>query len=501
MITMVKRLSINQMLFTSHLCLALLIIAGLSLTRYESEWDRQVDYSAAFANQTLQSQVHFFSTSVSGMNYANLTMPSTLGHLTPIDDLQFVEINGVSDYSGKTVHVRYVPKHNKVWRVDVVQQDLDIVQAQVLKLEALLKRVETHNTIETRKLNYLLGKARSEYDALKNSYQLASDEIVAWDKPQGSIGSFYLDEQRYVLHVELPLRNKNGGYIWAVFDASQLADIRKTLIREIGFEAIVALLLAICLAYWVTIWIVSPLKNLAKSMNSETRYHGINDLVELERHDEIGQLARAYKGLLIKVDQQFDSLRAKSDADSLTGLGSRYKYSRTALPYIQKNIQQGKFVGLMICDIDNFKAYNDIYGHMKGDKALADVAGKLQNALTNVDMAFRYGGEEFVILCARHDRDELERTSELLRRAVEQLALDHVGNAEYGKVTVSIGGALAQRDSLHRCDDGFEELVESLFSTADRTLYECKRSGRNRVAWASVFTTQLALYKKESSLV
>ena len=69
MSTVFKRLSINQMLFMSHLCLVLLVIAGLSITRYESEWQRQVDYSAAFANQALQSQVHFFSTSVAGVNY------------------------------------------------------------------------------------------------------------------------------------------------------------------------------------------------------------------------------------------------------------------------------------------------------------------------------------------------------------------------------------------------------------------------------------------------
>ncbi|EGU45950.1 putative diguanylate cyclase (GGDEF domain) [Vibrio ichthyoenteri ATCC 700023] len=501
MITVIKRLSINQMLFMSHLCLVLLVIAGLSFTRYESEWQRQVDYSAALANQALQSQVHFFSTSVAGVNYANLTMASVVERLASIDDLEFIEVKGVSDYSSQEVYVRYIPTYGKVWRANVTDQDLQLSYERVTRLKAQLKTVETHNTIEVRKLNYLLVKAQAERDSLTNSNKLALNEEIRWLRPLSNDERFYLDEQSYLLNIEIPLRNNNGGYIWAVFDASKLAAIKKNIIREIGFEAIAALLLVICIAYWVTHRIVSPLKNLAISMNSGARYKTMKDLDELNREDEIGQLARAYKGRLMKIDQQLDSLRAKSDADLLTGLGSRYKYSRTALPYIQQNVLRGKYVGLMICDIDNFKAYNDIYGHMAGDDALASVAGQLQSKLTNVDMAFRYGGEEFVILCARHDREELERSSELLRRAIEQLAIEHIGNADYGRVTVSIGGALAQRNSLHRCDAGFEELVESLFSTADKTLYECKRTGRNRVAWASVFTTQLAVYKNESSLV
>ena len=501
MSTVFKRLSINQMLFMSHLCLVLLVIAGLSITRYESEWQRQVDYSAAFANQALQSQVHFFSTSVAGVNYANLTIPSIVEHLASVNDLQFIEVKGISDYSAQEVHIRYLPAYGKVWRANVTPQELQSSRDRVASLQAMLKSVETHNTLKVRKLNYLLLNARAEYRSLLKSSDLAQSEVIEWSKPLDTNQGFFLDEHRYLLNIEIPLRNQNGGYIWAVFDASKLAAIKKNIIREIGFEAIVALLLVICIAYWVTYFIVAPLKNLAVSMNSGARYKTMKELDELHREDEIGQLARAYKGLLMKIDQQLDSLRAKSDADLLTGLGSRYKYSRTALPYIQQNVLRGKYVGLLICDIDNFKAYNDLYGHMAGDDALANVAGQLQQRLTNVDMAFRYGGEEFVILCARHDREELERTSELLRRAVEQLAIDHVGNGDYGKVTVSIGGALAQRDSLHRCDAGFEELVESLFSTADRTLYECKRAGRNRVAWASVFTTQLALYEKESSLV
>ncbi|MBA5762640.1 sensor domain-containing diguanylate cyclase [Vibrio sp. 404] len=491
MIALVKRLTVSQTLFLSHLLLALLIISGMSVARYESEWHRQIRFSAALAKQSLQSQVHMFSTAVSGLNYASMTLTSTVETLSAIDDALFIEVSGRSDHTNRSVVVRYIPKTKMVWRADVENGEMDTSMARIGKLEALLKQVESYNTLESRKLNYLLEKARSEHRLLENSDVMAESYTLDWDKPLDVDEPFFLDDNNYVLHVVLPLRNKNGGLIWAVFDAQELAQFKTALTRSIALQALIALFLALAVVYWVAHWIVNPLNNLASSMGGSASYRSLDAFPELERDDEIGQLARAYRGLLLKIDQQLDSLRAKSDADSLTGLGSRYKYSRTVLPYIERSIHSGQVVGLMICDIDNFKAYNDIYGHMQGDRALVSVANSLQAQLTNVDMAFRYGGEEFVILCYRHDRKELERVSELLRRSVENTNLIHSGNPNYEKITVSIGGALAHVDSLTGEPIDYEQLVESLFTTADRVLYECKRSGRNRSAWASVFSTQI----------
>lgn len=497
MIALAKRLTVSQTLFLSHLLLALLIISGMSVARYQSEWHRQVNFSAVLAKQSLQSQIHMFSTAVSRENYASMTLSSTVDTLSAIENALFVEVSGTSDYSDKSITVRYIPSARAVWRTDVVRGEMTASIEHINKLEERLKRVEYHNTLESRKLNYLLEKARSEHRLLENSDAMAASSSVDWQKPSSVKEDYFLDDKKYVLHVVLPLRNKNGGSIWAVFDAQELKDVRSTLTDSIALEALIALLVALSIVFWVAHWIVHPLKNLAKSMGGSVSYRNLGALPELDRHDEIGQLAQAYRGLLLKIDQQLDSLRAKSDADSLTGLGSRYKYARTATSYIQRNVSKGKVVGLMICDIDNFKAYNDIYGHMQGDNALVNVATQLQAPLTNVDMAFRYGGEEFVILCCRHNRNELERVSELLRRSVENSDLLHSGNPIFKKITVSIGASFAHIDSLNSDDIDFQQLVESLFTTADNALYESKRAGRNRSAWANVFSTKVTvIYSK-----
>ncbi len=77
---------------------------------------------------------------------------------------------------------------------------------------------------------------------------------------------FYYDANLSVLHVCLPLRNVNGGYIWAVLDASKLDTIKTTLIKELLNEALIASLISMVMIYMVTMWIVSPLKRLSMSM-------------------------------------------------------------------------------------------------------------------------------------------------------------------------------------------------------------------------------------------
>ncbi|GAB2663232.1 GGDEF domain-containing protein [Vibrio panuliri] len=487
MIASAKKLTVSKTLFLSHLLLALVIIGGMSVARYESEWYRQVNFSATLAKQSLQSQIHPFSAAVGGINYAAMTLPSTIDTLSAIENMLFVEISGVSDFSRKSVVVRYVPNQSKVWRADLASDEVKQSADRVNKLTGMLKLVESYNTLQVRKLNYLLERAKAEQRLLANSVRKEETFELKWEKPTTFSPYYSLDESTYTLHVLLPLRNQNGGSIWAVFDAQELRDFKQSLTYSIVLEALIALSLASLVVYWVAYWIVRPLKRLADSMSKTVNYRSLDGFPELERSDEIGQLAQAYRGLLLKIDQQLDSLRAKSDADSLTGLGSRYKYSHAASTYIERNLRAGKAVGLLICDIDNFKAYNDIYGHMQGDKALVTVAAQLQSKLTNVDLAFRYGGEEFVILCCRRDKAELERVGEQMRRAVEEVNLSHSGNAGYGRITISIGGSLAQLSQAQNEVADFDAMVESLFSTADKALYECKKAGRNRTAWASVF--------------
>jgi len=479
----VQKLTINQMLFISHMILVITIICGLSYSRYNSEWERQVHYSALLAKQSINSHINFFSGSVAGVNYANLTMPTTKQTISSFEDILYFEISGVSDYSKRAVNIRYLAETKELWRGDVTLQEIETIEDRIGVLESKLASPSLTNPVTIKKLNYLLNRKKTEYSLLSKSFSLTQTTQIAWEKPHVSALQYQLDTEDCALHIQIPLTNDNGGYIWAVIDASKLSEIQHSLIEELLVEALLALLVSLILIWWVTHWLVSPLKNLAKSMNSEEAYKNINKLPELQRVDEIGQLARAYKGLLTKIESQLNILRTKSDTDPLTGLGSRYKYTHTVSPFLKRHLNKEQYIGMIVCDVDNFKAFNDLYGHTEGDNALAKVGGKIAELARESDLAYRYGGEEFVILCARPTESQLYYFTERLKLEIEGLGIVHTGNLPYRVVTLSIGSAIVSAKDLPCIVTDYRELQERMFNIADKALYSCKELGRNRVQW------------------
>lgn len=481
---LVTKLSINQMLVVSHLLLVLILISGFSYTRYQSEWNRHVEYSANIAKLTLAPHITFISNSVAGINYANLTMPSTKELFSAIEGLEFLDITGTSDYSGQSIHVSYFKRLEYLWRADVQQDELTQLEQKRYQIQSQIDATDADNDVRHKKLRFIQNRVTREYDAIAESIFISENIYIPWKKSPVNNESFFLDEELCTLNVVLPLRNKNGGEVWAVFDASELTELQHSLVEEIIAEAVVALAISLVLIGWVSHWIVSPLKSLADHMRSDNTSENLTKLEEWERNDEIGQLAKAYHGLLTKLDNQLSTLRTRSDTDPLTGLGSRYKYSRTAIPFLKRHIAQEHYVGLIICDVDNFKAFNDIYGHTQGDTALSLVGTKINEVARESDLAFRYGGEEFVLLCAREEMSELLNFTERLRKEVAGLGVIHKGNAPHDCITLTIGGSVATQSDINEHFVTHQELLTSMFNVADKALYVGKQHGRNQVTWS-----------------
>jgi diguanylate cyclase (GGDEF)-like protein len=148
--------------------------------------------------------------------------------------------------------------------------------------------------------------------------------------------------------------------------------------------------------------------------------------------------------------------------DALTGLGNR-RYLRKILErdlYIAERYQGP--LSLLLIDIDFFKQYNDTYGHLEGDRLLAQIGAILRDAVRSGDLPVRYGGEEFVVLLSQTDCKSAAHAAERIRVAIEQES----------PVTVSIGMATISS----RCSD-----PDTLIEKADQALYRAKQAGRNRV--------------------
>jgi len=157
----------------------------------------------------------------------------------------------------------------------------------------------------------------------------------------------------------------------------------------------------------------------------------------------------------------------------------RYRVSTSIL------IVAGGVVGLLMIDVDHFKAYNDGYGHVAGDACLQQVSALLAYLLAGTSARLaRYGGEEFAVILPGADVPGAAAIAERLRAAIEARAFEH-RYAEAGEVTISIGVA-AVRGGQH-ID------AEALVTEADGALYAAKHAGRNRVRLATVEAYAAAL--------
>lgn len=167
--------------------------------------------------------------------------------------------------------------------------------------------------------------------------------------------------------------------------------------------------------------------------------------------------------------EELELLRGEALTDPLTGLGNRRYLDIVASSRFEAiEHGQGGF-GLFMIDIDHFKRVNDTYGHAIGDGVLKMVASTLGSAIRPLDAAVRWGGEEFVLVCANVPEDKLAELAERVRFVVAEswLPTESFGNVA---VTVSVGAARAIAG----------DTLASTVARADAALYQAKNSGRNR---------------------
>jgi two-component system cell cycle response regulator len=202
---------------------------------------------------------------------------------------------------------------------------------------------------------------------------------------------------------------------------------------------------------------------------------GINDYISrpVERNELLArvrtQLRRHRYADVLR--DSVNSTIALVITDEMTGLYNRRYFDRHMSLVMAKSLEQERDVAVMILDIDHFKSVNDNYGHDVGDAVLREFAARLRRNVRGVDMACRFGGEEFLVLMPDTDVRMAEVVAERVREAVADRPFE-VGLSRPISITISVGMALYEN---------LDDTPEAIIKRADVALYRAKHAGRNRV--------------------
>lgn len=198
-------------------------------------------------------------------------------------------------------------------------------------------------------------------------------------------------------------------------------------------------------------------------------------------YNELELNARIYASLRTKAlqdelrmkNKQLEELLGKVEymaiTDALTGLYNRRRFHDVLSKEFERSTRYANPVSLIMLDIDHFKKVNDNYGHQTGDTVLREVGNIITASIRDIDIASRFGGEEFMVVLPNTEKENAKVGAERMRAAIAQ----HIFPEIEGPITVSIGvaglpdPALANEDRLVRC--------------ADYALYRAKQNGRNRI--------------------
>lgn len=285
-----------------------------------------------------------------------------------------------------------------------------------------------------------------------------------------------------------------------------LARVDREMWTAFAEVAVVAVLVLLCIWFGGERLLVRPIRALAITASRIGRGEIKTHAAEMPWAAEFLPLAVALDdmaGQLSEREQELrdsnNQLRELAQIDALTGLANRRAFNDQLAAEWKLAIRLRQPIAVLMIDVDHFKPFNDLYGHVQGDACLRKVGGvliagtraqvedlipALETALPpplrrlagharKADFAARYGGEEFAVLLPGADLEAALHVAERLRRGIENLLMAHAGSS-WGFVSISVGAA-----SVQPAEQGSPQ---QLTECADAALYLAKRQGRNRVA-------------------
>ncbi|MBU0960889.1 MAG: diguanylate cyclase, partial [Proteobacteria bacterium] len=308
-----------------------------------------------------------------------------------------------------------------------------------------------------------------------HSTDFGSPEIITsgtaqlFDSPP-QLQDFFNSHGTRVVGIATPLENPLWGLLITENHDDVFARVTRARNRNVLIICSFSLFIGLA-AYLFARQIITPLRALTNGA-LQVANGNLNVTLPIQKNDELGFATKVFNEMVAELNLSHTKLEQLATTDALTQLANRKQIMISLSKHFEYYQRYTAEFSILMIDIDYFKRINDTYGHLAGDAVLLQMAKIFQETLRNVDMAGRYGGEEFLVILAETSGEKAQHTAERIRQAVEK----HIFTFENCLIKVSISIGVAR--ILEK-----EKNENSLVSRADQALYQAKENGRNQVVY------------------
>ncbi len=315
---------------------------------------------------------------------------------------------------------------------------------------------------------------------------------------EGGSNTFEILGKSYLYGDDLYQQRGLTWHIYTVIERNNiLSEMNRTTLAAL--QTILALsAVFIIYAFVLSHQIVNPILEMNRSAKklSAGQYEEVKGA---HRRDELGQLTESFNDMGKQLTEMVNNLEEEvenrtaeleeknailstlSYVDELAQIPNRRKFDEFFRQTLELSSRGKRPIGLMMLDIDNFKKFNDLYGHVAGDDCIRAVGNVLRESVHRAsDLAARYGGEEFVVVLQETSQEGARAIAESLRTGIRQLNIRHE-DSDWGFVTVSIGVVFGVA--------GIHQPASEIVNQADEALYQAKNSGRNAIVFSAIAPT------------
>ena len=294
-----KWFTISQLVTGGPIILLVILSLVLGISRYNAEYESALNHALELAKTGAQPILGLMKNSVGGGNYANVRDDAALELYEANKELLFFSVEGKTDGSGEPYSIAYIRDRGAVVRSFYPPEYQSKLEAKVEKIRKALDRLPAGHR-KRPKIEKMLQPKQQELDSYRKGQALLAEVHERYRRPatQQFHNGYYLDKQKWRLHLLLPVGNEGGGEIWMVMDASNIGGLKAEILKELLPLNVISLLVAVALAWLLARTISTPILGMAQAIDRIERNSDLTARLDDSYKDELGQIASSLNRML-----------------------------------------------------------------------------------------------------------------------------------------------------------------------------------------------------------